>query len=158
MITHHVLLQIKKWQKLDQTTVLVTGVFDILHIEHLRFLKKAKQAGDKLIVGIETDRRVKAIKGEHRPVNTQEVRLEQLNHLEAVDLAFLLPEQFNSQEAWEDLIKQIKPNIYAVSSHTSYLDNKKKITEKFAAELHIVHQFNPHYSSTKLFQQLIQED
>jgi len=57
-----------------QTVVLVTGVFDIFHSEHKVFLQKAKQAGDILLVGIESDVRVTQIKGPGRPINSQQKR------------------------------------------------------------------------------------
>ena len=58
-----------------QTTVLATGVFDVLHIEHIRFLAAAKQQGDRLIVGVESDVRVRAMKGPGRPLHDEQVRL-----------------------------------------------------------------------------------
>jgi rfaE bifunctional protein nucleotidyltransferase chain/domain len=149
-----VLPKIKMWRQNNQRIVLVTGVFDILHVEHIRFLTKAKAAGDKLIVGIETDARVKKIKGEHRPANNQEIRLEQLAGVKPVDAAFILPDKFDTQADWENCIATIKPAIYAVSSHTSYLENKRDIAEKFGAKLDIVHEFNPDISTTHLFEKI----
>lgn len=154
MTYNQALPTIHEWQSQGFTTVLVTGVFDILHIEHIRFLTKAKKAGDKLIVGIETDDRVKQIKGEHRPANNQNIRLEQLLALKPVDLAFILPDKFDTQADWERLIEEIKPAIYAVSSHTSYLENKKATAEKYGAKLKIVHEFNPNISTTHLFEKI----
>lgn len=154
MTLEMILPQLLVWKKERQTTVLVTGVFDILHIEHIRFLTKAKKAGDKLIVGIETDARVKQIKGEHRPANNQDIRLEQLLALKPVDLAFILPDKFDTQADWERLIEDIKPAIYAVSSHTSYLENKKATAEKYGAKFKIVHEFNPNISTTHLFEKI----
>jgi rfaE bifunctional protein nucleotidyltransferase chain/domain len=142
--------QIQEWQIQDLKVVLVTGVFDILHVEHLRFLKKAKESGDKLVVGIESDSRVKKIKGDQRPIYNQQIRLEQLNALKVVDLTFVLPEEFDTQKDWEQLMKKIQPQIYAVSSHTSFLDNKRKISEKYGATLLVVHQFNPRFSSSQI--------
>ena len=113
--------KIRNWQHSNNKIVLVTGIFDLLHIEHIRFLEQAKAVGDKLIVGIETDARVSHIKGGGRPVNNADIRLEQLTALKAVNIAFLLPEQFDKQADWEDFIAQTKPDIYAVSSHTIYL-------------------------------------
>lgn len=147
--------QVKTWRSSGYKFVLVTGVFDLLHIEHLRFLTKAKAAGDKLLVGIESDRRVKAIKGHERPVNNQTIRQEQLLALKAVDSVFVLPEQFSAQVDWETLISQIQPDIYAVSSHTSYLENKQAICQKYGITFAVVHQFNPAYSSSKLHQKLL---
>ena len=151
------LKQIDKWKQQGETIVLATGIFDLLHIEHLRFLTRAKAAGDKLIVGIETDVRVKQIKGENRPINNQQVRLEQLNSLKSVDLAFILPDKFHTQADWEKLVQDIKPDIYAVSSHTSYLANKKRVAEKCGCQFRVVHQHNPQYSTSKILHPLLKE-
>jgi len=147
--------QVKKWKSQDNKIVLVTGVFDLIHIEHIRFLKKAKLAGDKLLVGLETDSRVKHIKGPYRPINNQTVRLEQINALKPVDLAFLLPQKFNTKAAWEKLITDLKPDIYAVSSHTSFLKSKQFLVEKHGVKLKIAHQHNPSLSTSMLIAQII---
>jgi D-beta-D-heptose 7-phosphate kinase/D-beta-D-heptose 1-phosphate adenosyltransferase len=63
----------------------VNGCFDILHIGHVRMLEFAKSLGDKLIVGIDSDNRVKKSKGSERPINTQENRKEMLMSIKFVD-------------------------------------------------------------------------
>src|SRR5690606_35600971 len=117
--------------------------FDILHPEHIRFLPKAKAEGDQLIVGLKTDERVKQIKGPHRPIHTLALRLEQIDALKVVDRAFALPVQFSSQHDWESFLDQLRPDLYAVSSHTSWLKNKQQLCDKYNVELKVVHQFNP---------------
>ncbi len=137
------------------TTVLVTGVFDLLHIEHIRFLQKAKAQGDQLIVAIESDVRVKHIKGHERPINNQAVRQEQLEALKCVDKVIILPQKFHTQEAWINFMRHVSPDIYAVSSNSSYSDNKQKICEQLGIKFAIVHHFNPDYSSTQILQKLV---
>ena len=130
--------------------VLVTGVFDLLHSEHLKFLTKAKHQGDLLIVGIETDQCVRKIKGPERPINAQKQRLEGIINTKIADLGFILPEQFNSPDDHERLIKTIKPDILAVSSHTKHLEAKRTILNKYNGVVKVVHQHNPKISTTKL--------
>jgi rfaE bifunctional protein nucleotidyltransferase chain/domain len=65
--------------------VFTNGCFDILHVGHVRYLKKAKSLGDILIIGINTDRSVKTIKGEKRPIVPEKERAEVLSALEFVD-------------------------------------------------------------------------
>ena len=67
------------------TTVIVNGTFDILHSGHLALLNYAKSLGDHLVVAIDSDRRVKELKGADRPVNTQQERQELLSNLRSVD-------------------------------------------------------------------------
>ncbi len=65
--------------------VFTNGCFDILHVGHVRYLRKAKSLGDILVVGLNTDRSVKKIKGEKRPIVPERERAEVLSALEFVD-------------------------------------------------------------------------
>ncbi len=132
------------------TTVLVTGVFDLLHQEHLAFLKKAKKAGDILIVGLETDARVNKLKGPDRPVNSLTARLINLKALKLADQVFTLPEKFNQPTHHRALINQIKPDILAVSSHTANLTAKRKLLKSIGGKVLVVHSHNPKFSTTKM--------
>jgi len=139
-----------KAKKDHQKIVLVTGVFDVLHQEHIIFLTKAKQIGDFLIIGIETDGRAGQMKGKSRPDNPQNKRLKNLEKLHIADIIFILPEEFSDPQNHQKLISQIKPDILAVSSHTKYQSQKKKIIEKYGGTLKVVHQHNPQVSTTKI--------
>lgn len=132
--------------------VLVTGVFDVLHQEHSTFLKKAKELGDYLIVGIESDVRVRQMKGAERPVFTQDVRKKSLEALKIADEVFILPEKFSNSEDHLALIKKIKPDYLAVSSHTKHLDKKRAILEQCGGKVVVVHKHNPNISTTQLLQ------
>lgn len=137
---------------MDNKIVLVTGVFDLLHDEHLNFLKKAKELGDKLIVGVESDKRVKEIKGITRPVLSEEIRKKNLEKLSLADEVFVLPEQFNKPEDHLNLVKKVGAKILAVSSHTAHLDKKQQIMEKVGGRVMVVHEHNPEISTTILLE------
>lgn len=138
--------------KNKQRVVLATGVFDVLHQEHTNFLRNAKAIGDYLIVGVESDVRVRQMKGEDRPVNTQDIRVANLEKLNIADEVFILPEQFSTPEDHLSLIQKIKPRFLAVSSHTKYLKEKQEILEQCGGEVIIVHEHNPKISTTQLLQ------
>lgn len=87
--------------------VFTNGCFDIIHVGHIRYLKKAKSLGDVLIVGLNSDRSVSIIKPE-RPINPQEQRAEVLASLEMVDYVTLFDEKTPY-----DLIKLLKPDVLA---------------------------------------------
>ncbi len=86
--------------------VFTNGCFDLLHAGHVRYLETAKSFGDVLILGLNSDRSVKALKGESRPINTEDDRAYILAALEAVDYVVVFDE-----DTPYDLIKTIKPHI-----------------------------------------------
>ena len=88
--------------------VFTNGCFDILHAGHVRYLTAAKNFGDVLIVGLNTDESVKRLKGDSRPVNNQKDRAEVLLGLKAVDHVVFFGEQ-----TAENLIAAVKPDVYA---------------------------------------------
>lgn len=132
------------------TTVLVTGVFDLLHQEHLTFLKKAKQLGDRLVVGLEADRRVKRIKGENRPINQQALRQKNLEALKIADLVLILPEKFNELSDYRQFLQTVHPDILAVSSHTAHLSIKQRLMQEIGGKVVVAHQYNPRFSTSKM--------
>jgi D-beta-D-heptose 7-phosphate kinase/D-beta-D-heptose 1-phosphate adenosyltransferase len=87
------------------TTILVNGTFDILHRGHLELLEYAKSLGGTLIVAIDTDRRVKELKGLTRPINNQDDRWFMLKSLKFVDHVYF----FDSDEELIKIIKKFKP-------------------------------------------------
>ena len=86
--------------------VFTNGCFDILHPGHLSYLQKARSLGDVLIVGINSDRSVKELKGNLRPIFDQEERCELLSGLESVNFVTIFDESTP-----RDLIKVILPDV-----------------------------------------------
>jgi len=98
---------IKHCKGLGLKIVLTQGTFDMVHIGHARYLEQAKKHGDLLIVGVDSDEKVRERKGPERPVVPQNERLEMLTHLRSVDLVFL---KELKHPKWA-LIKTIKPDV-----------------------------------------------
>lgn len=88
--------------------VLTNGCFDILHRGHVHLLRQAKQLGDILIVALNSDPSVKAIKGPSRPVLPQEERIELIAAMEMVDYVVLFDEPDPSK-----VISQLRPDVLA---------------------------------------------
>lgn len=86
--------------------VFTNGCFDVLHVGHVRYLRKAKSYGDVLVVGLNADRSVKLIKGEKRPILPEKDRAEILAALEFVD--YVIP--FDTPDPLR-LIEALKPNV-----------------------------------------------
>lgn len=83
---------ITKLKKQNKKIVTTNGVFDILHIGHIRYLREAKKLGDILIVGVNSNSSVKKIKGPRRPLNDENDRAEALAALEFVDCVTIFSE------------------------------------------------------------------
>ncbi len=94
--------------------VLTQGSFDMVHIGHARYCEKAKGYGDVLIVGVDSDEKVRSRKGADRPIVPQDERLEMLTHLKAVDLVVLKPLK---APKWQ-LIKLVKPDVLVATKQT----------------------------------------
>ena len=90
-----------------KTVVFTNGCFDILHAGHVRYLIAAKELGDILIIGLNSDSSVSALKGPTRPVNSEDDRAEVIAGLQAVDHVVI----FGDATA-ERLVAMIKPDIY----------------------------------------------
>tara|TARA_B100000575_G_C22881335_1_gene513480 strand:- start:228 stop:686 length:459 start_codon:yes stop_codon:yes gene_type:complete len=84
--------KIEEWKNLNKTIVFTNGCFDLLHKGHIDLLTKASEFGDKLIIGINSDKSVKKIKGENRPVEDQKTRKKKLLNLECVDYVYVFEE------------------------------------------------------------------
>lgn len=90
------------------TIVFTNGCFDILHVGHVRSLQAAKSLGDRLVVGLNGDESVRALKGANRPFNPESDRAEVLAALESVDYIVIFPEPRATK-----LLQEIRPHIYA---------------------------------------------
>lgn len=134
--------------------VLVTGVFDLLHSEHIAFLQAAKKVGDVLLVAIESDVRVKAMKGDDRPINPEEVRKKAIESLEIAQKVFILPKDFSTPDKHRWLIQGIHPHILAISEHSPHQDKKQQILAEVGGEVRIVLAHNPAVSTSKIIEQL----
>jgi rfaE bifunctional protein nucleotidyltransferase chain/domain len=91
-----------------KTIVFTNGCFDILHAGHVRYLAAAKRLGDILVVGLNGDASVRELKGEGRPLNSQEDRAEVMAALEAVDYVIIFGEK-----RVDHLLREVRPRVYA---------------------------------------------
>ena len=127
--------------------IFTNGCFDILHAGHVRYLETAKSYGDVLILGLNSDRSVTALKGEGRPINTQLDRAYILAALEAVDYVVV----FDDDTPY-DLIKAIKPHTLVKGGD---YEGKAVVGQDIANELKLV-QFVDGKSTTKTIEKIQQ--
>lgn len=99
---------IEQQKLLGETIVFVNGCFDVLHAGHVHYLEKAKSFGDRLIVAVNDDASIKILKGNNRPINNLEQRMQLLKGLKAVD--WVVPFGFNEIRPGK-LIETLNPSI-----------------------------------------------
>lgn len=98
---------VKEIQKEGKKVVTTNGCFDILHVGHVHYLQETKKYGDYLVVLLNSDKSVKSIKGESRPINNENDRAEILCALSVVDYVVIFDE-----DSPRDLLDEIKPDVY----------------------------------------------
>jgi D-glycero-beta-D-manno-heptose 1-phosphate adenylyltransferase len=113
------------YRKTGKSIVLTQGSFDMVHIGHARYLEKAKTHGDILIVGVDSDEKIKHRKGPNRPVVPQDERLEMLAYLKPVDHVVL---KELSSPKWE-LISAIRPDVLIATSETYTQEQLQQLKE-----------------------------
>jgi D-beta-D-heptose 7-phosphate kinase/D-beta-D-heptose 1-phosphate adenosyltransferase len=128
------------------TTVWVNGCFDILHPGHIELFKVAKSLGDRLIVGVDEDQKVRADKGIDRPINTLSFRKTMLESIKYIDL--VLP--FGSRQELEDLIELYSPDILLVGGDWK---NGDVVGKEFAKEVRFFNRVG-NYSTTNIISKI----
>lgn len=126
---------------------MVNGTFDVLHPGHVAMLNTARSYGDHLVVAIDTDRRVKELKGEQRPINNQIDRRIMLSALKAVDIV----EFFDSTEDLIKLMERYQPDVYVKGSDWKH--DTQSTAHQYCKEVIYYDRIEP-YSSTKIIQHI----
>ena len=135
----------KELKTRDKKIVFTNGCFDLIHAGHVKYLETSKTFGDVLIVGLNSNRSVSAIKGKDRPINTQRDRAYILAALECIDYVVI----FDEDTPYE-LIKAIKPHIIVKGSDYK---SKQVVGQDIADELKFV-EFVKGKSTTKTIERI----
>ncbi len=136
----------------EKIVVLTGGCFDMLHFGHIQFLNSAKQHGNYLIVALESDENVQAMKGANRPIHTQQQRARMLKELRCVDEVLSLP-PMRSDTEYSDLVTRINPAVIAVTEGDPIQDKKQKQADNIGAKLVVIAKI--HTPSTSQLAKLI---
>lgn len=100
--------RVERWRRTGERVTLANGNFDLLHVGHVRYLNGAKALGGKLVVAINSDASVRALKGEGRPVMPEQERAEIVAALANVDAVVIFPEL-----DVRAIIREIRPDVQA---------------------------------------------
>ena len=118
---------------MDAKIVLTMGAFDFIHIGHFLYLEKAKQYGDALIVGVDSDAKVRSRKGTDRPIVEESERVQMLTHVRHVDVVTL---KSDNDPKWA-LIKLVKPDTLIATKET-YSPTQIKQLKKYCGQVIIL--------------------
>ncbi|MBP6408238.1 MAG: D-glycero-beta-D-manno-heptose 1-phosphate adenylyltransferase [Fusobacteriaceae bacterium] len=125
---------IEDLKKQGKQVVFTNGCFDILHVGHMTYLEEAKEFGDYLFVGVNSDESVKRLKGPTRPINSEVDRAELLAGLKAVDYTVIFTE-----DTPVELIGELKPSIHVKGGDYKKEDlPETKVVESYGGRVEIV--------------------
>ena len=126
-------------------TIFVNGTFDILHPGHVQLLNYARSLGDSLIVAIDSDQRVRQLKGDNRPINSEDDRNLMLENLRSVDTVWI----FNSDQELEDICRLYNPVMVKGSDY----QGRHIIGQQYCKEIVFYDRIEP-YSTTRAIQDI----
>ena len=126
-------------------TIFVNGTFDILHPGHVQSLNYARSLGDSLIVAIDSDQRVRELKGASRPINSEDDRKLMLESLRGVDSVWI----FNSDQELEDICRLYNPVMVKGSDY----QGKRIVGQQYCKEIVFYDRIEP-YSTTQVIQDI----
>ncbi|MEN8253598.1 MAG: adenylyltransferase/cytidyltransferase family protein [Patescibacteria group bacterium] len=134
-----------KLRREGKKIVLTQGSWDMIHVGHARYLAEAKKHGDVLLVGTDSDEKIRYRKGKGRPVVPEDERLEMLTYLGSVDYVVL-----KQLEALKySLIKAVKPDVLVVIKQ-NYSDEKLKEIRKYCKKVKVLPRMAMTSTSAKL--------
>ena len=141
--------RVAEWRKAGEQIVMANGCFDVLHVGHIRYLKAAKELGSRLIVAVNSDDSVRALKGEGRPVMPDAERAEVLSALEPVDAVVIFPER-----DVRVLLNEIRPDVQAKGTdYTADSVPERDVVTSYGGRVAIVGDPKDH-SATSIIQQI----
>lgn len=125
---------VRYWKAMGLKIVLTQGTFDLVHEGHALYLEKAKSLGDLLIVGVDSDEKVKKRKGPERPIVPEDERIRMLTHLRHVDVVTIKP---LDAPKWS-LIKAVKPDVLVATQKTYTAEQIKELKKTLCKEVHVM--------------------
>lgn len=156
IVTDYSLLKekINAHRTLGHKIVATLGSWDMLHIGHVRYLHKAKEDGDILIVGVDSDRGIKAYKNPLRPVIPEAERMEMLSYQAPVDYVTLV-DDIDERGQWScGLIKSVPVDVF-VAVEDSYPDEQIRIIKNHCADVLVLPRQAENTSSSDIIQNIV---
>jgi D-beta-D-heptose 7-phosphate kinase/D-beta-D-heptose 1-phosphate adenosyltransferase len=114
--------------------VLTSGSFDLIHLGHVKYLERAKELGDVLAVGVDSDAKIRRRKGADRPMVPERERLEMLAYQRPVDLICLKEDE---HPKW-GLIKAVEPDVLVLTADHSYSDEDLRALQEHCGQIEVI--------------------
>ena len=125
---------VAQWKEAGEAVVFTNGCFDILHVGHLQTLTRARAQGSKLVVGVNSDTSVRALKGPTRPVNTEQDRAHLLAGLRCVDAVTVF-----SEDTPIALLEKLRPHVHVKGGDYKVEDlPEAKVVQKHGGKIVII--------------------
>ncbi len=138
----------------DKKIVFTAGSWDLIHAGQCRYLEKAKEHGDILVVGVSSNEAIKRVKGPNKPILDEKIRAEMLTYLRCVDFVTILPEP-----SCQPSLGLLKPDVYITVKEdwtNDYKTSKEyKTVTKYGGEVIVVDRQSTAISTTKIVQRAI---
>lgn len=135
--------RVDEWRRAGERITLANGGFDLLHVGHVRYLRGAKALGGRLVVAVNSDESVRALKGEGRPIMPAEERAEIVAALAGVDAVVIFPEL-----DVRAIIRDIRPEIHAKGTdYTADSVPERDVLSEYGGRVEIVGDSKDHSTS-----------
>lgn len=142
----------KKNKKLK--VVFTAGSWDLLHVGQMRYLEKAKEQGDVLVVGVNSNEAIRKVKGKNKPILDEVVRAEALTYLRAVDYVTIVP-----TSSCQPILAILKPDIYITVGEDWNNDYKKskeyKKVAEYGGKVQLIERQSPYISTTSIVERVV---
>ncbi|MDD3648390.1 MAG: adenylyltransferase/cytidyltransferase family protein [Candidatus Dojkabacteria bacterium] len=147
------LLELRKKYK-DKKIVFTAGSWDLLHVGQMRYLEKAKQQGDLLVVGVNSNESIRKVKGKNKPIMDEMIRSEGLTYMRAVDYVTIIP-----TPSCQPVLGLLKPDIFVTVGEEWNDEFKKskeyKTVKEYGGEVKLVERQSPYISTTKIIERVV---
>jgi D-glycero-beta-D-manno-heptose 1-phosphate adenylyltransferase len=135
--------RVESWRRAGEGITLANGAFDLLHVGHVRYLHGAKALGSRLVVAVNSDESVRALKGEGRPIVPAEERAEIVAALADVDAVVIFPEL-----DVRAIIREIRPDVQAKGTdYTADSVPEREVVAEYGGRVEIVGDAKDHSTS-----------
>ena len=143
--------RVQEWRRAGERVTLANGGFDLLHVGHVRYLRGAKALGGRLVVAINSDESVRALKGEGRPIMPEDERAEIVAALADVDAVLIFPEL-----DVRAIIREIRPDIQAKGTdYTAESVPERDVVVECGGRVEIVGDAKDHSTSEIIRSQIV---